>query len=163
MEKHAFIKQCIKLLDTPELTEEMAAARAACLPQWEDCLLWAGGQVYRADNGEQAEQNLGIQRQVDAVDGNGIRPGDLQGTHSPAGRASHHSGARTAGGCNHRIGLPCQHHHRRSRNWENTHLMGAAKHLQGKTPERHKYPPAPDRPRCQTDGAAYRHTGDNHP
>ena len=47
MEKHDFINQCLKLLDTPELTEEMAAVRALHLLR-KGRLADYQGQVYRA-------------------------------------------------------------------------------------------------------------------
>ena len=56
MEKHGFIKQCIKLLDTPELSEEMAANRAARLLH-DGRLASYQGRVYRAATAG-AEQNL---------------------------------------------------------------------------------------------------------
>jgi exodeoxyribonuclease V alpha subunit len=56
MEKHSFIKQCLKLLDTEGLTEEMAAARAVKLLE-NGRLTSYKGQIYRASSAK-AEQNL---------------------------------------------------------------------------------------------------------
>lgn len=56
MEKHAFIKSCSKLLETPELTEEMLANRAARLVS-EDDLVSYQGMVYRVSNA-QSEASL---------------------------------------------------------------------------------------------------------
>ena len=47
LEKHAFIKACLKLLDTEGLTEDMAAARAMRLVQEGDLICYDGN-VYRA-------------------------------------------------------------------------------------------------------------------
>lgn len=47
MEKHEFIKACLKLLETPQLTEEMAANRAARL-LYSGKLVSYDGSVYRA-------------------------------------------------------------------------------------------------------------------
>ncbi|MBQ3703865.1 MAG: ATP-dependent RecD-like DNA helicase [Oscillospiraceae bacterium] len=49
MEKHAFIKSCSKLLETPELTEEMLANRAARLVSEGDLVSYQG-MVYRVSN-----------------------------------------------------------------------------------------------------------------
>ena len=51
MEKHAFIKSCSKLLDTPELTEEMLANRAARLVSEGDLVSYQG-MVYRVSNAQ---------------------------------------------------------------------------------------------------------------
>lgn len=56
MEKHSFIKQCLKLLDTEGLTEEMLAVRASRLLE-SGRLASYGGQVYRAVTAR-TEQNL---------------------------------------------------------------------------------------------------------
>ena len=56
MEKHAFIKNCSKLLETPELTEEMLANRAARLVSEGD-LVFYQGMVYRVSNA-QSESSL---------------------------------------------------------------------------------------------------------
>ena len=56
MEKHAFIKSCSKLLDTPELTEEMLANRAARLVSEGDLVSYQG-MVYRVSNA-QSEASL---------------------------------------------------------------------------------------------------------
>ena len=56
MEKHAFIKSCSKLLETPELTEEMLANRAARLVS-EGGLVSYQGMVYRVSNA-QSEASL---------------------------------------------------------------------------------------------------------
>ena len=56
MEKHAFIKSCSKLLETPELTEEMLANRAARLVS-EGGLVSYQGMVYRVCNA-QSEASL---------------------------------------------------------------------------------------------------------
>lgn len=76
MEKHAFIKQCIKLLDTPELTEEMAAARAAWLLH-NGRIASYGGQVYRAQTAK-AEQNLAYSVRSMLLHGKTGIYGDLQ-------------------------------------------------------------------------------------
>lgn len=47
MEKHQFIKACLKILDTPQLTEEMVANRAARLV-YSGSLVSYRGNVYRA-------------------------------------------------------------------------------------------------------------------
>lgn len=49
MEKHPFIKACLKILNTPQLTEEMAANRAARLV-YSGQLVSYRGNVYRAKN-----------------------------------------------------------------------------------------------------------------
>ena len=51
MEKHAFIKSCSKLLETPELTEEMLANRAARLVSEGDLVSYQG-MVYRVSNAQ---------------------------------------------------------------------------------------------------------------
>ena len=51
MEKHAFIKSCSKLLDTPEPTEEMLANRAARLGSEGDLVSYQG-MVYRVSNAQ---------------------------------------------------------------------------------------------------------------
>ena len=51
MEKHAFIKECRKLLDTPELTDEMLANRAARLVESGDLVSYQG-MVYRVSNAQ---------------------------------------------------------------------------------------------------------------
>ena len=51
MEKHAFIKSCSKLLETPELTEEMLANRAARLLSEGDLVSYQG-MVYRVSNAQ---------------------------------------------------------------------------------------------------------------
>ena len=56
MEKHSFLKQCLKLLDTDGLTEEMLAIRASRLLE-NGRLASYGGQVYRAATAR-VEQNL---------------------------------------------------------------------------------------------------------
>ena len=56
MEKHAFIKSCSKLLETPELTEEMLANRAARLVSEGDLVSYQG-MVYRVSNA-QSEASL---------------------------------------------------------------------------------------------------------
>lgn len=56
LEKHDFIRQCLKLLDTEGLTEDMAANRAAFLLQ-EGRLTAYKGRVYRMPTAR-AEQNL---------------------------------------------------------------------------------------------------------
>ena len=56
MEKHAFIKSCSKLLETPELTEEMLANRAARLVSEGDLVSYLG-MVYRVSNA-QSEASL---------------------------------------------------------------------------------------------------------
>ncbi len=56
MEKHAFIKSCSKLLETPELTEEMLANRAARLVSEGDLISYQG-MVYRVSNA-QSEASL---------------------------------------------------------------------------------------------------------
>ena len=56
MEKHAFIKNCSKLLETPELTEEMLANRAARLVSEGDLVSYQG-MVYRVSNA-QSEASL---------------------------------------------------------------------------------------------------------
>lgn len=56
MEKHAFVKQCLKLLDTEGLTENMVANRAVRLLE-NGRLVSYQGQVYRAATAK-AEQNL---------------------------------------------------------------------------------------------------------
>ena len=56
MEKHAFIKACMKLLDTPELTEEMVANRALRLVH-AGTLICYQGNVYRA-RAARAEEHL---------------------------------------------------------------------------------------------------------
>ena len=56
MEKHAFIKSCSKLLETPELAEEMLANRAARLVS-EGNLVSYQGMVYRVSNA-QSETSL---------------------------------------------------------------------------------------------------------
>lgn len=50
-EKHAFIKSCSKLLETPELTEEMLANRAARLVSEGDLVSYQG-MVYRVSNAQ---------------------------------------------------------------------------------------------------------------
>ena len=56
MEKHAFIKACLKVLDTPQLTEEMVANRAARLV-YSGKLVSYQGNVYRSKTAY-AESNL---------------------------------------------------------------------------------------------------------
>ena len=56
MEKHSFLKQCLKLLETEGLTEEMLAVRASRLLE-SGRLASYGGQVYRAATAR-TEQNL---------------------------------------------------------------------------------------------------------
>ena len=56
MEKHAFIKACLKVLDTPQLTEEMGANRAARLV-YSGKLVSYQGNVYRSKTAY-AESNL---------------------------------------------------------------------------------------------------------
>ena len=56
MEKHAFIKSCSKLLETPELTEEMLANRAARLVSEGDLVSYQG-MVHRVSNA-QSEASL---------------------------------------------------------------------------------------------------------
>ena len=56
MEKHAFIKSCSKLLETPELTEEMLANRAARLVSEGDLVSYLE-MVYRVSNA-QSEASL---------------------------------------------------------------------------------------------------------
>ena len=56
MEKHAFIKACLKVLDTPRLTEEMVANRAARLV-YSGKLVSYQGNVYRSKTAY-AESNL---------------------------------------------------------------------------------------------------------
>ena len=56
MEKHAFIKACLKVLDTPQLTEEMVANRAARLV-YSGRLVSYQGNVYRSKTAY-AESNL---------------------------------------------------------------------------------------------------------
>lgn len=56
MEKHAFIKACLKVLDTPQLTEEMVANRAARLV-YSGKLVSYQGNVYRSKTAY-AEINL---------------------------------------------------------------------------------------------------------
>ena len=51
MEKHAFIKECQKLLDTSELTEKMLANRAARLVESGDLVSYQG-MVYRVSNAQ---------------------------------------------------------------------------------------------------------------
>ena len=51
MEKHAFIKSCSKLLETPELTEEMLANRAARLVSEGDLVSYQG-MAYRVSNAQ---------------------------------------------------------------------------------------------------------------
>lgn len=58
MEKHAFVKQCLKLLDTPEFTEEMLANRAARLVESGDLVSYHG-MVYRFSNAE-SEAKLAV-------------------------------------------------------------------------------------------------------
>lgn len=58
MEKHNFIKQCLKLLDTQGLTEDMSSSRAASLIR-DGRLVSYKGQVYRAVTAR-AEQNLAL-------------------------------------------------------------------------------------------------------
>lgn len=64
MEKHAFIKACLKVLDTPQLTEEMVANRAARLV-YSGKLVSYQGNVYRSKTAY-AESNLAelISRQL---------------------------------------------------------------------------------------------------
>lgn len=52
MEKHAFIKACMKILDTPELTEDMVANRAARLVH-DGQLVPYGGMIYRCKTAQQ--------------------------------------------------------------------------------------------------------------
>lgn len=56
MEKHAFIKACLKVLDTPQLTEDMVANRAARLV-YSGKLVSYQGNVYRSKTAY-AESNL---------------------------------------------------------------------------------------------------------
>lgn len=56
MEKHAFIKACLKVLDTPQLTEEMVANRAARLVYCGKLVSYQGN-VYRSKTAY-AESNL---------------------------------------------------------------------------------------------------------
>ena len=56
MEKHAFIKACLKVLDTPQLTEDMVANRAARLV-YSGKLVSYQGNVYRSETAY-AESNL---------------------------------------------------------------------------------------------------------
>ena len=56
MEKHAFIKACLKVLDTPQLTEDMVANRAASLV-YSGKLVSYQGNVYRSKTAY-AESNL---------------------------------------------------------------------------------------------------------
>lgn len=56
MEKRAFIKACLKMLDTPELTEEMVANRAARLVHNSQLVTYLGN-VYRAKTAR-AEERL---------------------------------------------------------------------------------------------------------
>ena len=56
MEKHAFIKACLKVLDTPQLTEDMVANRAARLV-YSGKLVAYQGNVYRSKTAY-AESNL---------------------------------------------------------------------------------------------------------
>jgi len=58
MEKHTFIKSCSKLLETPELTEEMLANRAARLVSEGDLVSYQG-MVYRVSNA-QSEASLAV-------------------------------------------------------------------------------------------------------
>lgn len=58
MEKHAFIKSCSKLLETPELTEDMLANRAARLVSEGDLVSYQG-MVYRVSNA-QSEASLAV-------------------------------------------------------------------------------------------------------
>lgn len=76
MEKHDFIKQCIKLLDTPELTEEMAANRAGFLLH-EGRLATYQGQVYRTATAK-AEQNLAYSVRSLLLSGSAHRYSDLE-------------------------------------------------------------------------------------
>ena len=56
MEKHAFVKACLKMLDTPQLTEDMVANRAARLI-YSGKLISYQGNVYRSKTAY-AESNL---------------------------------------------------------------------------------------------------------
>ena len=56
MEKHAFVKACLKILDTPQLTEDMVANRAARLI-YSGKLISYQGNVYRSKTAY-AESNL---------------------------------------------------------------------------------------------------------
>ena len=47
LEKHLFLKECLKLLDTPGITQDMAAARAVKLIQ-EDKLITYGDSIFKA-------------------------------------------------------------------------------------------------------------------
>lgn len=64
MEKHAFIKACLKILDTPELTEEMVVNRAAKLVHDGQLVSYCGA-VYRSKTaGQEAHLAERIHRQL---------------------------------------------------------------------------------------------------
>ena len=161
MEKHSFLKQCLKLLDTEGLTEEMLAVRAsrmlesgrlasydrqvyrAVTARTEQSLAWA---VYRMLTCEKAGSHVNIDTEISAEE-----------------KAGHTVGFRTAARSYDSPDITAQCDYRRTRYRQDADPAIPAGYLSQEKPRSKNYLLCAYRTRSPQDGAIDRVSGHYHP
>ena len=161
LDKREFLKLTLKLLDTPGLTELMAAARASRLEEERklvSCHKW----VYRWPT---AQAEVKLARQVSSMlsfnqkeqgDGLSQKLTQIEGKLGLSQRGTAQGGA-------HRPREPHHYPHRRARYGQNHDPKGSARPLPGDTPRREDHLLRPHRPGRPEDGGVHRCGGLHHP